>query len=246
VNEGAAAGSSGMALYRTVDGGVHWSEVAETNPESPQPAGSPGSIPFGGDKGSATFIDATTGWIGSSTAGIGPLFWVTQDGGSSWSLQPLPSTAGLLQPSTQVLQVWSGEGALVGVQSFEPSGQSTTTVCITTDAGRSWSQIAMPGTGQTPETADFRDDADGWLLTFATTTVKAPPLATTLWVTSDGGANWNQVSARASADQINGVQFVSSELGWATTFNSTTQASGLLQTSDGGSTWTPVPFIVAA
>jgi hypothetical protein len=53
------------------------------------------------------------------------------------------------------------------------------------------------------------------------------------------------VSARASADQITGVQFVTSELGWATTFNSDTQASGLLQTSDGGSTWTPVTPIVA-
>jgi photosystem II stability/assembly factor-like uncharacterized protein len=150
-----------------------------------------------------------------------------------------------LQPTTQVLQVWSGEGALVAVGSFAPSGQSTTTLCITTDAGRSWSQIAMPGTGQTPETADFLDDADGWLLTFTTTTAKTPPLATTLWVTPDGGANWTQMSARASADQITGVQFVTSELGWATTFNSDTQASGLLQTSDGGSTWTPVTPIVA-
>ena len=103
----------------------------------------------------------------------------------------------------------------------------------------------MPGTGQTPETADFLDDADGWLLTFTTTTAKTPPLATTLWVTPDGGANWTQMSARASADQITGVQFVTSELGWATTFNSDTQASGLLQTSDGGSTWTPVTPIVA-
>jgi hypothetical protein len=245
VYEGAAMGSSGMALYQTVDGGVEWSEVAETNPQSPQPAGSPGSIPFGGDKGSATFVDPITGWIGSSTDGTGPLFWVTQDGGSSWSAQPLPSTSGLLQPTTQVLQVWSGEGALVAVGSFAPSGQSTTTLCITTDAGRSWSQIAMPGTGQTPETADFLDDADGWLLTFTTTTAKTPPLATTLWVTPDGGANWTQMSARASADQITGVQFVTSELGWATTFNSDTQASGLLQTSDGGSTWTPVTPIVA-
>jgi photosystem II stability/assembly factor-like uncharacterized protein len=245
VNQGAAMGSSGMALYRTVDGGVHWSEVAETDPASIQPGGSAGSIPFGGDKGSATFIDPTTGWIGSSTAGTGPLFWVTQDGGSSWSAQSLPSTSGLLQPTTQVLRVWSGEGALVAVGSFAPSGQSTTTLCITTDAGRSWSQIAMPGTGQTPETADFLDDADGWLLTFTTTTAKTPPLATTLWVTTDGGANWTQVSARASADQITGVQFVTSELGWATTFNSDTQASGLLQTSDGGSTWTPVTPIVA-
>jgi photosystem II stability/assembly factor-like uncharacterized protein len=242
VNEGAAAGSSGMALYGTVDGGVDWSEVAETNPDSPEPAG---SIPFGGDKGSATFIDPTTGWIGSSTAGIGPLFWVTQDGGSSWGPQSLPSTSGLLQPSTQVLQVWSGEGALVAVESFEPSGQQTTSLYITTDAGQSWSQIATPGTGQTPETAEFLDDADGWLLTFTTTTVKAPPLATTLWVTHDGGANWTQVSASASTDQITGVQFVSSELGWATTFNSDTQASGLLQTSDGGSTWTVVTPIVA-
>ena len=59
--EGVAMGSSAMALYRTVDGGNHWSEVARTDAQEPLAGGSAGSIPFVDLKEGAVFVTPATG-----------------------------------------------------------------------------------------------------------------------------------------------------------------------------------------
>lgn len=249
VNEGAAAGSSGMALYRTVDGGVRWSEVARTNPGSPMP----GSIPFGGDKGDAAFIDPTTGWIAGSTAGTGPLFWVTRDGGTSWSAQALPGSSSLIQPGTEAPRFWSEQGGWVLVSGWlpvaTPDNPRTSALYVTTDAGGSWSRIATPGQGQSASAADFIDQEDGWVLTAppeppapaspapATT---APVPSTTLWATSNAGRTWSPVWSRTSEVQITSLDFVSTQVGWAETVDGSSGAFRMLQTTDGGHTWSAV------
>jgi photosystem II stability/assembly factor-like uncharacterized protein len=251
VNEGGAAGSSGMALYRTVDGGVHWSEVAETNPGSPGPAGSAGSIPFGGDKASAAFIDPTTGWIGGTTAGTGPLFWVTHNGGRSWNPQSLPGSSSLIQAGAEPPQFWSSQGGWVLVGGWlpvdTPDNPQSSLLYVTTDAGVSWRRIATPGLGQLASTADFIDQEDGWVLTAPPTPpapaspapATTPPVpSTNLWATLDGGRTWSPVWSRASEVQITSLDFVTTEVGWAETVDGSTGASGLLKTTDGGRNWT--------
>ena len=78
---GGAAGSEGVNLFRTTDGGQTWSLVASA----------PGTLPLQGIKSGMGWISATTGWITGSIANPNVFYlYRTQDGGVSWQQQSLP------------------------------------------------------------------------------------------------------------------------------------------------------------
>ncbi len=79
----AAAGSSAILIYRTVNGGAHWDAVDLSN-LVPLPA--PGKLPSGCDKNPAVFLNASTGWVTAQCDGGSPFFYVTRDGDSHGDL----------------------------------------------------------------------------------------------------------------------------------------------------------------
>jgi photosystem II stability/assembly factor-like uncharacterized protein len=235
VSQGLAMGSSGMAVYQTVDGGTQWSEVAETSVEGSSTSGAAGVIPFGNDKDGAVFIDPSTGWITGSTAGATPVFYVTHDGGVTWNPQALPSSASFVQPGTAPPHFWSSQGGWLQVDN--PGGQGSA-VYLTTDGGAEWDPVSLPGgAAQLPGSADFIDASDGWLLTFTETSAGAET-SQTLWETQDGGTSWTAISSDTAPVTLD---FVNADDGWATTTAAYGDAvPALLQTTDGGRTWTAV------
>ena len=69
----AAMGSMSVYMYRTMDGGCHWSRVACTdwsNPSSRAVCPNRSGIGLGGDKEDLTFKDAYDGWLKPATAGL--------------------------------------------------------------------------------------------------------------------------------------------------------------------------------
>lgn len=72
---GAAAGSEGPKLYRTVDAGQQWRLVSVTGPAGNRP----GSLPFGCDK-ALDLKSPTVGWAVFQCAGGTPLLrsWTSQ------------------------------------------------------------------------------------------------------------------------------------------------------------------------
>jgi photosystem II stability/assembly factor-like uncharacterized protein len=226
VLEGAGLGSSGMAVYRTVDGGTQWSEVAETSFEGSSTPGAAGVIPFSDDKNGAVFIDPTTGWITGGTAGVTPVFFVTHDGGVTWNSQALPPSASFSQPETEPPHFWSSQGGWL----------QGSLVYLTTDGGAEWTPVSLPS-GQLPEAVDFIDASDGWLLTF-TETSAGVQTSQTLWSTQDGGGAWTAISSDTA---LLFPDFVNADDGWATTTaGSGAAVPALLQTTNGGRTWTAV------
>ena len=76
-------------LYRTSDGGLHWSPAATV-----APPGNYGMNSFCQPL-NLTLLTATTGWVSISCRAQAE-FLVSHDGGSSWAAQPLPLPAGTL------------------------------------------------------------------------------------------------------------------------------------------------------
>jgi photosystem II stability/assembly factor-like uncharacterized protein len=232
--EGGWAGGSAMALYRTVDGGATWQEVASSFSGTAESPDSVGSIPLV-YVGEAVFISPSTGWIAGNTAGDGVVFYASHDGGATWNPQALPGAAGLVQPTTTAPQFWSSQGGWLLINA--PGGQGSL-LYLTTDGGTEWNPVSLPGgAAQQPEGADFINASDAWLLTF-TETSSGAETSQTLWHTQDGGSSWTAISTDAV---LAGLDFVNADDGWATT----TAASGaavpaLLQTTDCGATWTAV------
>lgn len=216
-------------LYRTSDGGLHWSPAATVAP--------PGNYGMNSmcHPLNLTFMTATTGWV---TVGCRAQdeFLVSQDGGGNWAAQPLPLPAGTLGPP-------DGPAFLTGPQfvggtgflTVAPPPPGTPSLLDTRDGGQTWQLLALPsGAGQYPQVRFFTP-TDGVL-------VAAGPqeaLGAVFYTTADGGRSWTPVPQGIHFTQYGeAIDFVSQQAGFA--WNSggdTAGAPPLYATANSGRTW---------
>jgi photosystem II stability/assembly factor-like uncharacterized protein len=201
-------------LYRTIDGGLHWTLVTQ------QPAESGVCSAAGG----ISFSSITTGWMPApGCSGGAPLTYrVTHDGGATWTDQTpgldcgCDGTAPVFFDGTHGLLV-AGEYLLV-----------------TSDAGTTWSARALALGSLQPYAIDFIDSSHGWVV--ASGKSGDYPLSHT----TDGGKTWTVVNPQLPPPSANSngsyrLTFVDAQNGfWAT-------GSELYKTSDGGHTWAAIP-----
>lgn len=229
---GAASGQGNGTLYRTDDGGDHWSRVAlEAKPSS------------------LTFVDPQHGWL--VTRHLAPDHVTTQivlmrtdDGGDTWSSVYRTAQRQTVEPNgPKGTCEWSDplfttpELGSVGLSCDDGGGPR---IDVTRDGGSTWERVSLP---------PVPDQAAGTLMI-----ASAVPLRFTsavdgvaaiiecigdgrscyfhnsLYRTADGGARWTAAGASAFASTV----IVSADLdhGWAPAVGS------LLSTADGGRTWT--------
>ncbi|MGA7988888.1 MAG: YCF48-related protein [Candidatus Dormiibacterota bacterium] len=229
------AEGSPIFIFRTVDGGLHWSQV-ETTPASG--AAGRGAIPAECVMSGMAFLDATTGWVAGNCIGGGFLA-VTHDGGSTWSQEPFacPEECTLNAPQF----VSALDGVLV-------ASVSRPFLFATTDGGRTWTQRAdLPASS-----VQFINPNDGFSL--GLTAGEHPPAV--VFATHDGGRSWQAANPTGQGNDAPGpdsdidqLDFVTATLGWAVPVDI---SSGLYtgtptarpapfsfwQTSDAGASWT--------
>ena len=229
MNLGGAAGSEGVALYETVNGGTTWTKASEA-----EPSGNPGHLPLRCSKLAPVFLNSTTGWMpGACNAGGGPFFYVTYDAGHTWNDVAIALPAGyagncmcainslrLSDPRFSasrdgffVLDIYGADGALHDYVYTSP------------DAGAHW--LPGPILPSNCFTADFISPAVGWTL---------DAKANTVLYTVDGGQHWSAVGTVPSSQVVLDLQFVNSAIGWA--MGSEPAGATLIKTADGGRTWT--------
>ncbi|MGE5577314.1 MAG: WD40/YVTN/BNR-like repeat-containing protein [Syntrophothermus sp.] len=232
-------------LYRTTDGGEHWSELARAY-GSPAENGLPFSGPF-------SFRDSITGWIcGQQGAAFSPdhPLYMTTDGGRTWRPQDLPLPAGRTNGKLDVnappeFYPAGGRNGVLPVL-FIPGSYKTSdyaTLFYTTgDGGRAWqARGSLPGTGP----ASFQSAVNWWAWRDDPgASGLAAPVRGTLYHTNDGGGSWTAIApggdlARAleKGEKVQQLDFVTEKTGWLLLETVGGKGTELLQTTDGGTTW---------
>jgi photosystem II stability/assembly factor-like uncharacterized protein len=219
-------------LYRTTDGGIHWSKMASI-PE----LCSGGVHPFR----RTTFVLPTTGWMTTPCASD-PLL-VSHDAGASWASQVLP-VLGTPYFETGRGGVELTVGPAFVDQSygvFVMNAGAVQQLLGTADGGTSWSVRSLPGLIQSH--VDFVDANHGWVLVVPT----VGEVAVLLYRTDDGGKTWVGMQANlpvtTASGTIDSIQFVDRLNGFA--IRSRGASTGeLWRTIDSGHTWTLVGQIL--
>jgi photosystem II stability/assembly factor-like uncharacterized protein len=205
---------SAGSLYRTTDGGLHWTIVYDL----------PKGVPTGTNTecwigpGWIAFSSPTTGWMSGSGCGAnGPILRVTHDGGVTWS-----DLANRSQCNCQGgVPVFFDSSHAIEFAGFQ--------LLITSDGGATWTSEPAPGTFAV-WAVGFTDPKHGWAVTADAGDQYQ------LKRTADGGQTWTLVDAGMPAPTNPGNQnlsliFVDAQNGfWAT-------GSAIYRTSDGGRTW---------
>jgi photosystem II stability/assembly factor-like uncharacterized protein len=223
-----AATNNGDAIYRTADGGIHWTvaslmpfhagggpldqapdgSLPNNEPAPPADAGSQGPFcrldPFFG----LSFKNASTGWAFGNCMGVNATyFFVTHDGGKVWVPQPLTYPAGYPGPC----QCWTNVTNPVFTSPrdgwFTVSLSTAITTCATTPQG---------GNGCSTNTT---------------------PKLIVLYSTRDGGNTWQPTMLPASSGR---VAFADTGHGWFAGKTPQNLFDHLWMTADGGRTWTAI------
>ena len=217
-NLGAAAGSEGVAIVRSTDGGANWTVVAQSNDPTTNQGKS--GIEFGCDKGAAVFGNTEVGLLTTYCAGGPPLVYRTTDGGYTWrgeSLPNVPSTqygggaenATFLSPTDAIIETeYYDNGPVYGL-------------LATRDGGATWSAYRLPGGG----TVDFESIFSGWQMN------------DTLFATTDGGRTWHTTGSPLPFKGTGlTLQYLGKGIAAAFSWRGTTA----YRTDDGGRTWRSV------
>ena len=237
-DEGAAMGHDPVRVYRTTDGGSHWSLTAQSPPMT---SSSSAGIPVGCDKTGITFASATSGWLSSDcAAGLSGELLVSRDGGVTWAPQQLPVPASLCAGTDCVLtgpEFTDGTG-FVTVAAYS----GATTLLVTRDLGQTWLSAPLPAGysyGQYPyPQIKFFDPEHGVLVSAGS----QGTIGTVFYTTSDGGQTWAAVPQGVHFTQPGtAIDFVSPLVGFAWVLGGDTQGSSpppVYETTDSGRTWT--------
>jgi photosystem II stability/assembly factor-like uncharacterized protein len=224
MNLGFAAGSQGVALYGTADGGTTWTKLSEADT-----SGNPGHLPLSCTKGAPVLLNSATGWVpGTCGAGGGPYLFVTHDGGRTWNDAGIPLPAGFsgsCMCGISSLRFSDSRNGVFVLDLYGTDGAQHDFLYATHDAGASW----QPGPMLPPNafTADFINATIGWTLDAKKNTVLQ---------TGDRGQHWSTLGTIPSTHVVMDLQFVNPTIGWAV--GGASAGDTLIKTSDGGRTWT--------
>jgi|GEM_PF-3319852 len=164
------------------------------------------------------FADSATGWMLVDNAIL-----KTTDRGESWQEQRLPQNDEPILTDIFVQDRWIAWVACYG--DF---------VLRTTDGGETWSRIPLendPGYYGGNKSLSFFGSQCGWIVGDRGFINK----------TTDGGNTWQGVSRGTAYSDLNDIDFVDREHGWAVGRSNIDAHGILLKTIDGGNEWAEVP-----
>lgn len=194
---------AGNTIFGTEDGGRAWRQTIQFSPAS-----------FGGavpDLYSVRFVSKKRGWVVGSLSRrdriVDSLVLYTEDAGTSWQRQRVPTQAELIHLD------FSGEkrGWIVGASGV---------IIHTENGGETWARQTT-NTNATLYHVDFRNERDGWAVGERGTILR----------TENGGATWASVVAPVRNTLLS-AKFAGERDGWIVG-----RGGVILRSEDGGATW---------
>jgi photosystem II stability/assembly factor-like uncharacterized protein len=232
VDEGAAAGSQGQALYASSDGGRTWRFVSRT-----QQTGRSGALPFGCDKNGFAFATPTRGLAGGVCAGGAAFLYRTGDGGRTWHRVALP---GLSACQCDVSpRFFSPKAGAIVAAGFTTEGRPLVHTYWTDDGGADWRPSPLP-VGRASTAVSSASASTLWLVGTPPGRIRSP--FTRLVRTDDAGRSWHASSLPFDAD---GFQLDALDAATAYAVSPLVGRTSVLRTVDGGRTWQTIRTTVA-
>jgi photosystem II stability/assembly factor-like uncharacterized protein len=225
---GAAMGNNPVQLYRTSDGGRHWSLIA-ASPRLDQAGASPSGLPAACDKTGIGFATPADGWLTGACFSLADAVLATHDGGAHWAPQALPLPANACMPDGCLI----APPQFFGRTGFLPIARAGKApyLLVSHDTGATWHAVALPQAAGPFRPAQFFNARQGLLI---------PGLHTpgqVFYLTSDGGQTWTPVRQGNRFQTDVTVNFVSPDAGFAWDPD-TSGAPPIYATTNGGRTWT--------
>jgi photosystem II stability/assembly factor-like uncharacterized protein len=227
-----------IIILRTVDGGIHWAAISKTPATG---SAARGALPVTCEKYGLTFLNSTTGWVAGGCLNAPPFFYVTHNGGATWSPQAIDCGENCYLDPPQFTSPL--DGYMTGQLGLEM-------LFVTRDGGKTW----QPRPNPPASNLDFIDATHGFTLGL---NGNDNPAAI-LWRTDDGGTTWSEAPHGAihgtEPTDIGQLDFIGPTTGWDVSLY-ITSGGGLLtngqtpypvpapelwQTKDAGTTWTQV------
>lgn len=216
IDGGPGAGSEGVAIYRSTDGGQSWTQIANSHQQQSN------GLTSGGIKSGISFKDTMNGWATGEDASNTPWLYVTHDGGFHWQRQGLSNTNNQSFYSTTPPVFIGNTGLLpVGVSNGTPG----TMLYVSQNGGQSWSPAASAPASFMANSIYIVDTQHAWAITSNNM----------LYATSNGGQSWQQLVGSDQPLNLKELSFIDTTNGWAISSNNGTTT--LLRTTDGGLHW---------
>ena len=225
---GVGAGSMGISVFQTMDGGATWNQTY-TNDPNLSDAGD--SLPLGGLKSELMPLDMQTAWVGGVIYAPGTIYlYRTDDGGHNWKqidLQ-LPEGAENFELSIDEDQMHFLNDS-DGFIALRMAGDSTqTAVYVTHDGGNTWA--LTPTLISRAGASDFLSANEAVIYN-----------GEQFYVTRDAARTWTIIPPDVKfGETFAGMDFVNALSGWVITLDPTNNQRSLYRTSDGGATWSPI------
>jgi len=223
---GVAAGSMGISVFQTSDGGATWDQTYTNDPNL---ADAGDSLPLGGLKNGLAPLNMQTAWVYGLTYAPGTVYlYRTEDGGANWTEQSLPLQQGIENAELSVEKITFVAPNFGFLTMRVASDNINLAVYVSDDSGKTWSltPTLIPGAGS----ADFLSANEAVIYN-----------GSQFYATRDAARTWSIIPPDVLFDEaFAGMDFVNALSGWVITVDPTTNHRRLYRTSDGGATWFPV------